>query len=480
MIRREFLKSLGLAAGSLAVPGDVARLYAALSAAGTIERQKVIIIGAGLAGLGAAYQLDKNGHSVTVLEARLRAGGRVMTMRHPFADDLYAETGGEWINSAHQHIIMLAKEMGLELREGYGKGGLFRNGRLMSHAEARDRIPGMARLQTAVQDLQKDINVGELPSRSARRELDGLSYLEYLRLGGVDEEAIAIERQHINGLMTVKLEEISAMHMAYEFALPQEEDKQEMRIVGGNDQLPRRLAERLGDRVRFGRPAVSIEHDQGGVRVRYKEDDRVRSMDADHVIIAIPASCARNLKYEPALPEESERALNAVGYGRVMKTLIQTRRRFWEEAEPPFESVGTDTEVGGIYHSSQSLKRQRGILTFYSGGSCADAMANYGLAERLAHAKEICGQIWPGMNQLCEQGVCQHWNAEAWTRGSYAFFAPGQNTTVREWLRQPVGRLHFAGEHTSVWQGYMHGAVESGFRAAREIDAMVSCEPCHR
>lgn len=479
MIRREFLKTVGLAAGSLMLPGGLDHPNSTLHVAGSRDKQKVIIIGAGLAGLGAAYQLHQQGHDLTVLEARRRAGGRVMTVRHPFADGLYAEAGGEWINAAHQHIIMLAEELGLELREGYGESGLFRNQRLMSYSEARTRIPGMARLQTASEELQKNIHVGEPPSRSVRRDLDDINYLTYLRLAGVDEEAMAIERQHINGLMTVKLEEISAMHMAYEFALPQEEGKPEMRIVGGNDQLPRLLAERLGNRVVFGCPAVGIEHDDHGVRVHYLEDGFTRSLDGDHVIIAVPASCARRLKYEPALPPESQQAMN-VGYGRVMKTLMQARRRFWEDTEPAFESVSTDTEVGNIYHSSQSLKRRRGVLTFYSGGSSADAMAKYHTAtERIARAKEICGHIWPGMNQLCEEGVCQYWNGEEWTRGSYAFFTPGQMTTIREWLARPVGRVHFAGEHTAVWQGYMHGAVESGFRAAQEIDASITCEPCH-
>jgi len=471
MIRREFLRTLGLAAGSLMLPGSVTQLDAALRAASAVEKKKVIIIGAGLAGLGAAFQLDKQGHDITVLEARLRAGGRVMTVRHPFADGLHAEAGGEWINSAHQHIIMLAKELGLELREGYGDGGIFYNQRLMSSSEAFRRIPGMARLQKAVEELQKDINVNEPPSQSSRRELDKMDYLAYLRQAGVDAEAISIARQHINGLMTVKLEEISAMHMAYEFALPQEEGGHEMRVVGGNDQIPLRLAEKLGERVFYGRAAVGIEHDNRGVRVHYLEGDRQRTIDGDHVIVAAPASCGRRLKFQPALPIESQRALNEVGYGRVMKTLVQTRRRFWENVDPPLESVSTDTEVGNIYHSSQNLKSHRGVLTFYSGGSCADAMTKYAIAERVMRAQKACAEVWPGAQHLCEGGFNHYWNAEQWTRGSYAFFAPGQMTTMREWLAKPVGRIHFAGEHTAVWQGYMNGAVESGFRAAKEIEA---------
>jgi len=479
MIRREFLKTFGLAAGSILAPNSLAKLNFASS----FEKKKVIIIGAGLAGLGAAYQLHKHGHEVTILEARLRAGGRVMTVRHAFADGLYAEAGGEWINSAQRHIIMLAEELRLELRAGYGDGGFFRNKRLMTSSEAPTVIPGMDHLQKAKDDLQQDIHVEEAPSNSSRRDLDQIDYLTYLRRAGVPEEAIAVERQQINGLMTVKLEEISAMHMAYEFGLPQEEEGPELRIAGGNDQLPLKLAERLGDHIFYGSPAVGIEHDNSGVRVHYLENELTNAsagsatastgtatLDGDHVIVAAPASCVRRLKFQPSLPEVSQRALDGVGYGRVMKTLVQTRERFWEKSNPHLESVGTDTTVGNVYHSSQNQNHRRGVLTFYSGGSNADAMEKYSNAERIVQAQKTCGEIWSNGQKLCEGGFNQFWNAEEWTRGSYAFFAPGQNTTVREWLSKPVGRIHFAGEHTAVWQGYMNGAVESGFRAAKEID----------
>jgi monoamine oxidase len=159
---------------------------------------------------------------------------------------------------------------------------------------------------------------------------------------------------------------------------------------------------------------------------------------------------------------------------------VQTRERFWEKVIPHLESVGTDTTVGNVYHSSQNQKHRRGVLTFYSGGGCADAMEKYLPTERVTQAQQVCREIWPAARHFCEGGFNQFWNAEEWTRGSYAFFAPGQNTTVREWLSKQVGRIHFAGEHTAVWQGYMHGAVESGFRAAREIDATISCAPCHK
>ncbi len=471
MIRREFLKTLGLAAGSMVASRPIASLQTIFPGGAQQNKQKVIVIGAGLAGLSAAHQLQKSGHEVTILEARLRAGGRVLTVHHPFADGLYAEAGGEWINSAHKEIISLIREMGLELREGYGGDGLFHRQRLMSSQEARALLPGLARLQQATEELKQGIDVFDLPSRSARRDLDKIDYLTYLRGAGVDDEAIAIERQHINGLMTVRLEEISAMHMAYEFSLPQKEDGPEMRIAGGNDRLPLRLAENRGERILYGRPVVGMEHDGRGVRVHYLEGAQKRTLDGDHAIIAVPASCARRFWFQPSLPLESQRALNEVGYGRVMKTLVQTGRRFWEQHNPALESVGTDTEVGNIYHSSQNLKTRRGVLTCYSGGSCADMMEKYAAVERIRRAQKVCGEVWPGAEVLCEGGFNHFWNAEEWTRGSYAFFAPGQMTLVREWLSPPVGRLHFAGEHTAVWQGYMNGAVESGFRAAKEIES---------
>jgi monoamine oxidase len=96
-----------------------------------------------------------------------------------------------------------------------------------------------------------------------------------------------------------------------------------------------------------------------------------------------------------------------------------------------------------------------------------------------ANARSAISALWPQSAEWLEGGVSYFWNADRWSRGSYAYFAPGQMVKLRQLFRQPVGRIHFAGEHTANWQGYMHGAIESGYRAAKEIDQMISCVPCH-
>jgi monoamine oxidase len=461
--RRSFLQGAATAAAAVAIPPWL-RAAAA---------QRVVIVGAGLAGLTAGYELQQRGHTVTVLEAAGRVGGRVFTLRQSWADGLYCEAGGEWIHPRDAYILHYVEKFGLALNPDEGAVGYWDGRALLPHEEAEKNVPGWSDLQQRVEEQRARVSIFESPERSALIRLDAMNYLDFLRSLKLREEAIAFERVTVNDLMTVDIHEISALHMLYEHALPRPDDVADARIRGGNSRLPQALAKQLAGRVRTGAPAARIESDARGVRVHYRLRGEARTAEADHVIIAIPGTQVRNLQFTPDLPPATARAYRALGYGRIMKVIQQTRSRYWTRPAPGHKAIFSAGEADYVYDASHSQPGARGLLGCYVAGWGADKWGTLDNAGQIAAARAYVGKIWSAAQDNFERGFSQHWTRQPLVRGSYAFFAPGQMTSVRPVLAQPVGRIHFAGEHTAVWQGYMNGAVEAGLRAAGEIDASV-------
>lgn len=467
--RRKFIRDAGILLGSSAL---IPKAFGNPAAASS---KKVIVVGAGLAGLAAAHELAEYGHRIVLFEARTRAGGRVYTLRHPFSDGLYAELGGEWVNINHQYMHHFINLFGFKQKQGYGEGNFWINKEFLSE-EAIENMPEVREVRRIVSDRFMGVNSFQAASRSLGKAYDDMDFLTFLRENGIQENAIQIMRIRIQELMTTALEEISALHIAYEFHLPNIRQGRENRIAGGNDQLPLAMAKKLGKNIRYGQPIRLVRYDSRGVSVSYELDGIKGTEDGDELVLAIPASCAAKIVFEPALPSEHADAIANTRYGRVMKTIVQSRNRFWTNPKLKSEYLYTDQQPGSVYHSSQNQPGSRGLLTCYSGGRNADAMANHSADDRLAMIYALCNDVWPGSAELMEGGYNQYWNDQEWTRGSYAFFAPGQMIGIRDLLRVPVDRIHFAGEHTADWQGYMNGAVESGVRASGEIEPRITAK----
>jgi monoamine oxidase len=466
--RRRFIAGAGILLGSAAIPSHAVSKFVRRPL-----RKRVLIVGAGLAGLTAAHELAESGHEVVVFEARLRPGGRVNTLRHPFSDQLYAELGGEWINRNHHYMHHFIRLFGLRLREGYGSSHFWMQKKFLGE-EQINNLPSVHEMNRVIAQNFHEFDSFRTPSGSRARELDGMNFLTLLKTNGIKEDAIQVMQMYIQELMTTNLEQISALHMAYEFRLPNDREDKETRIAGGNDQLPLAFAAKLADRIRYGRPVTLVRHDQNGVAICCMQNGEQITEDGDELIVAIPATCAAQLRFEPELPPDSARAIHNARYGRVMKTIVQSRKRFWSGNQHSTEFLHTDLDPGDIYHSSQNQPGVRGLLTCYSGGGSADVMSKTDSQSRLNLVYNLCDQVWPDSKSYLEGAYHRFWNDEVWTRGSYAYFARGDMLAIRGPLRQPVDRIHFAGEHTADWQGYMNGAVESGVRTAIEIEPSIA------
>ncbi len=459
--RRDFLKTLSLALAAMPLrpvlsfpQAGTAKFF---SRQKTARPKKVIIIGAGLAGLTTGYELMQAGHDVTILEARNRAGGRVFTVRE-FADGLHAECGAEWIEHTHDYLFRYIEEFGLSLYRGRFAD---------TEDEGLQFSPRARQTHEKLEGTAKAINPFEhqVPSHP---ELDKLSFYEFLKQNEAPAEMIEQMQRSVSVLMAINIESISALHLLNEYALP--ESRASFRIAGGNDQLPKTLAGQLRDHIYYSRPVMKIAHDTAGVRVTFLENGLQQTISGERLVIAAPFTCVRKIEIAPALSSEKMKAIATLSYGQILKAPLQFRERFWlNQADAPRK--GLQDMIGSVYEASGGQPGPRGLLVAYIPDKSGMAMGSIPPEQRLEKILTKVSEIHPEAPRFYEGGYVKWWQEDSWAGGAYAYFRPGEITTVRTMIAKPEGRIHFAGEHTAGWQGYMNGAVESGHRVAEEIHA---------
>ncbi|HJT20290.1 MAG TPA: NAD(P)/FAD-dependent oxidoreductase [Nitrospira sp.] len=435
----------------------------------------VIVVGAGLAGLTAAARLSREGAKVTVIEARPRAGGRVLTLRNSFAEGQHAEAGGDFIDEGQEEIIALVQQYGLTLRRVLRRGFSFvrqeRSGRPHDRpipgASAWSKIERLA--EPLVQSYRRQ---GQRWDTAFVRKLGGQSIAQWLDRVEADDEVWAIVRG-LRGFFLADPEDLSLLVLIDQLASDAPGRRGIYRIEGGNDRLPDALAAKLEEAIHFNTAAMSLRHDRTSVRVTVRTAGGGQSvLKADAAILAVPAVTLRAVPIQPALPDDQAKAIACLKYGRVTKSLLQFGRRFWKRKGRPL-AYGSDAPTGALWDANEEQGGRPGILTLMAGGQASEdsrkIVAQHGV-DGLVRQLEWLGSS--GADLLHAHLVT--WEDDPWAGGGYAYFDPGFDPAWRDWLARRYGRLFFAGEHTSVkWQGYMNGAVESGIRAAEEVAAQV-------
>ncbi len=441
--------------------------------------RQVLVLGAGLAGLAAAYELSKAGYAVTLLEARSRPGGRVLTYRDPFADGLYAEMGAEYVDAADEFDHRYCKEFGLKVMTAKLYDAIFVRGKKLkmeSFKQNKEMLPYagteggklfgqeagyLKRLLDLIQDPDK------LPPEILK--LDNLSVVDLLLQEGAPEDILALYTYTQATESTARPQEMSALAMVRSHRRTFNENTDEGRILGGNDQLPKALARALSDKILYNRPVRKIAHDKDGAEVWFDEGGAVRSLRTPRLVIAIPFKVLRDVEITPSFSPIKMKCIQTLAYGQVMKIAMQYRRRFWDEPGSLGQRVFTDTLLRRVYHFSVDQPGPRGILMSFTSGADAEKLGRMPESDRLRLALEESTRIWPEAPLYWEGGAAKYWNEDPWMRGSYSFSGVGQARDFLEVARAPEGRVHFAGEHTSIHRASMNGALESGVRVAEEI-----------
>ena len=483
--RRDFLRTTAFAAVALPVsplgllPSDQNKLER------KGESKKVLVIGAGLAGLSAAYELTEAGHDVTVLEAQTRPGGRVLTLREPFSDGLYAEVGAIHFPDSHEFTLKYVTLFDLPLQLEFwdrdlasivhmrGKRMVRRGGRdvdwpvsltpeekKLGRRGMREKYVKPALDEMATNPAAPNWRVGSL------KKYDEMSYVEFLRDQGASPGATTllsrVARRWGDGPETVSALAV-LRDRAHEW-----EGNNWYRIEGGNDLLPKAFAVRLSEKIRYGAPAVRLEHDAQGVRVVFLQAGTHHTLAADHLICAIPFSVLRHIEISPPFSPGKQRAIKELPYFSAARVSLQCRVRFWLEQGVAY--VDTDLPIQTIWDITHFQPGSRGILQSYAGGPDARRLMELSESERIRFTLQQMEKIFPEIREYFEGGISKLWDEDPWARGASSWYRPGQMSELWPHIPGPEGRVHFAGDHTSAWIRWMQGALESGNRAAREIN----------
>jgi monoamine oxidase len=460
-------------------------------AAATGSPRKVIVVGAGLAGLAAAYELVALGDDVTVLEAQRRPGGRVWTLRSPFSDGLYAEAGAIACGEGSRTVMRYAKLLNVALgndpppKKPLAAVSHLRGKRLEERPDgtvdwpyqltAEERSLGPGGLfgkffRNAAREIGDPTDPGFQLERFKR--YDGMTMAEFVQSQGGSSEAIALLSAVFDGF-GFGWSEVSALHrLVSDVALFAAGRGGPHFFPGGSDQLPRAFAAALKERLWYGVPVVKVIQEPGKVRAVYRQGGAEQSLEADRLICAVPGPVVRKIAFTPELPARQRDILGKLEFLPVTRIFLQTRRRFWLDAGHA-GTAATDLPIQEVtehplIHSEGQL---RGILECHIRGSEAARVGAMDQDAQIALAVDNLEKVHPGFRSHVEGGIAVSWAADPWAGGAYGWWKPGQLTDWLPDLAKPLGRVHFAGEHTSHLGRTLEGALESGNRAAREAHA---------
>jgi monoamine oxidase len=440
----------------------------------------VCVIGAGYAGLTAARRLSQAGRSVVVLEARDRVGGRIWTQHLP--DGSPVDRGGGWLGPKHDAIFALAGEMGVSTYKTWVKGAhlLIDGDRTRRYTGLIPKISPLAIATIALAQFKIDRLAKKLPLEAPwdakqATEWDNQTVADYLKHTGIRTQiAQDLFGMAVRGLFTGDLNDTSFLnllmlvrgHGSINTLFSIEGGSQENLVAGGAGSIAAKVADELGDAVRLGAPVRSVTH----------RDDRV-TVDADGVsvsaaraVIAIPPALVMDIAFDPVLPQDRAALYSGAVAGPESKTLVVYDEPFWR-ADGFSGQTSEPGSASEVTLDASPVSGTPGVIASFAFGAVAERVdALDPGVRRKAVIDALTARLGPRAASPVEF-IETAWWKEEWTRGcSMAHFPPGLLTRYGRLLREPMGRIHWAGTETSTTShGAIDGAVRSGQRAAAEI-----------
>jgi monoamine oxidase len=399
------------------------------------------------------------------VEARARVGGRVCTWRDGL-EAQHAELGPEFIDSNHTRVLGLAKHFDLRISTRPNFWGAS-----PTPPASRAAYKAWRRLWNAVYEHAQQIPEPNRPWQvpDALKPLDKVNLRDWAVQQGVWQAGEWLFRRYTRNMEATEPENLSFLSVAAQEAFYGEGvDAGVYRLRDGTETLPKALAHAFtaqGGDLLLNAPVQGVEQTDGGVRVHTLREGKPCTIEARYAIVALPFPVLTQLEWTPPLSPQRRDALALAGKGAVVRTLIQFRTRFWRQ-QPP-RAYPNQPEISAIWEETDLQAGETGILSFWTGGDPAHRWGSLTEQERI----EICLQTLETMYPRCREQVltaCSYdWQADPFAQHAYIHHAPGYLTEALPLLRQPEGRVAFAGDYLSMFVGYMEGALESGETAAQ-------------
>lgn len=484
--RRHFLGTTAITATGLAITGCVRLQDKPLTPQST---EKVLIIGAGIAGLTAGYRLTQKGVPVRILEAQSRTGGRMYSERDHFPKQV-VELGGEFIDTNHENLRNLAAELGLALDDfnqddpALVRDVWFFKGQRFSDAEVVKAFrPIAAKIDEAWEMVTGETVSYKEPNNG--EATDRLSIAEWLDKAGAEGWFRALLDVAYTTEYGLEIDQQSAWNLLMMIDTNPEpfrifgESDERFHVRGGNDQIPAALTRKLGDRIQTGTrlEAITLAAD-GTYRCSVRRGLTSETLSARHVVLALPFTMLRQVRIDVELPPVKRRAIQELGYGTNAKLIVGFSERLWRTVGGSNGSIMTDLPFQLTWEATRMQSGTPGVLVDFTGGHRGVEIGGGTEEEQAKRFAADLEQVFPGIAERRLNQVRFHWPTFPYTRGSYAAYRPGQWTGFGGAEGERVGNLHFAGEHCSVdFQGFMEGGCETGERAAAEILADLGLAP---
>jgi len=296
-------------------------------------------------------------------------------------------------------------------------------------------------------------------------QYDELSLFDLLQKQGASESAIGLIDHTLNYNSVESVSALSALRDAVRSL--QSAGGAALNLENGNTSLVEAFERELGDVVRFDQSLTALSQDDNRVTLQVETDGQRDVLYADRVVIAIPFTALRKVEIDAGLPASRQKIINELPYTQIAQAYLQTSERFWEQ-DSPVAMVFSDGPLERLFNASARMSGERGMLVNWVNGKGLEKLGASEPEEHLDRVLEELEAIWPGSRGMIEQSYTNNWG-HSYVKGAYAHYAPGQMAAHAAEIPQPVGRLHFAGEHTELVAPGMEGALTSGKRAAEEI-----------
>ncbi len=472
--RRNFIKTTAVAGVGTSLVGT--KVFGSSHPSSPVVK-KIIVAGGGIAGLCTGYELMKRGHDVTVLEASGRHGGHVFTARDGLSDGLYGDYGAEHITKpGYERYWQYLNELGVEALPYPRRKNLLRqiDGKFYTEEMLNDKtvLSKMGFNAKEVEFLSKN-PYWDLISLYINPYLDKFTD-EYQPFGvGYDnmdntpiadiykkEGASARALGMLGGANTSALFELWRSSILKLRGVPQF-PVNVYRLKGGNQSLPTAFAKKLSDRVKLNCPIQTIEHNNTGVRVKYKWMGEPQELTADYLVNAIPPPAFRKINITPALPPEKQFVIDNVQYDSYQRFVFQCSSKFWEKDNISINIDFESPDLWQVWQSAEEVDTHRVIVLGTGPG---------GITPQRAAA--VFKENYPGATKpTIEQVVSKDWTKDVFAPTcERVHFPMGQLHKFWPEIMKPVGRIYFAGASTDNLNWGMEASTRSAYRAADAID----------